>query len=361
MAGKSTMRGVFERPPESGVWWINYYDSDGVRHREKIGRESVAVEAYLQRRIQVKEGKFVAPRTVSKFTFKQLADERMEFKRPHLAERSYATDELRLAPIVAAIGSVPARCVTPQKIDEALKTIAGGGCTGATLNRYRTLLSSIFTVGIRNGRVSVNPVAKVQRRREPAGRVRFLNADEESKLRKAIRKSSAYREWELDVALNTGIRRGEQWGMKWQDVDLRAGVFMVTGKTGRRFVEINGAARAALEKLYKRSNGSPFVSPDRKSEKQDDWRTWFQEAAEAAGIGDLHWHDLRHTFASRLAMLGVDLRTIQELLGHRSILTTMRYAHLSKGHRHTAIEKLANWHEDGTKAKPARPKVIVMA
>lgn len=358
---KGKMRGVFERPPGSGIWWINYHDSDGLRHREKIGRQSVAIEAYLHRRIEVKEGKFIPPRTVSQFTFKQLAEERMAFRKPHLAERSYLTDERRLRPLVNSLGSIPARGITAQKVDEALARIAEGGCSGATLNRYRTLLSSIFTVGIRNGRVQVNPIHKVQRRREPPGRIRFLGSEEEKKLRRAILRRFSQGEAEFDLALNTGIRRGEQWGLRWQDVDLGAGSLMVSGKTGRRFVEINAGAREALEKLYRRSNGSAFVCVGKKAEGQADWRTWFEDSVKEAKIADLHWHDLRHTFASRLAMLGVDLRTIQELLGHKSILTTMRYAHLSKGHRHAAVEKLGNWHQDGTKAKPKRSRVVTIA
>jgi site-specific recombinase XerD len=67
---------------------------------------------------------------------------------------------------------------------------------------------------------------------------------------------------------------------------------------------------------------------------------WFADAVQEAGINDFDWHDLRHTFASRLVMAGVDIRTVQELLGHESIIMTMRYAHLSPQHRATALEKL---------------------
>ena len=67
---------------------------------------------------------------------------------------------------------------------------------------------------------------------------------------------------------------------------------------------------------------------------------WFPDAVTEAKIVDFHWHDLRHTFASRLVMAGVDIRTVQELLGHESITMTMRHAHLSPQHRATALEKL---------------------
>ena len=70
------------------------------------------------------------------------------------------------------------------------------------------------------------------------------------------------------------------------------------------------------------------------------WRRWFERCVRLAKIRNFRWHDLRHTFASRLVMSGVDIRSVQELLGHRSILMTMRYAHLSPGHQQANVERL---------------------
>ena len=67
---------------------------------------------------------------------------------------------------------------------------------------------------------------------------------------------------------------------------------------------------------------------------------WFPEACQQANVLNFTWHCFRHTFASRLVMKGVDLRTVQELMGHKSILTTMRYAHLTPGHQAAAVELL---------------------
>src|SRR5436309_5526688 len=69
-------------------------------------------------------------------------------------------------------------------------------------------------------------------------------------------------------------------------------------------------------------------------------RCWFDPVVKAAGIKDFSWHCLRHTFISRLVMAGVDLRTVQELAGHKNIAMTCRYAHLAPGHQQTAVEKL---------------------
>jgi integrase len=100
-----------------------------------------------------------------------------------------------------------------------------------------------------------------------------------------------------------------------------------------RHVPLN---QAALNSLRRLKNGDDegrvfgLISP----------RYWFDTAIGKAKIKNFHWHDLRHTFASRLVMKGVDLRTVQELLGHKSITMTCRYAHLSQSHLKEAVEKL---------------------
>jgi site-specific recombinase XerD len=66
----------------------------------------------------------------------------------------------------------------------------------------------------------------------------------------------------------------------------------------------------------------------------------FLPAIEKAGIKEFRWHDLRHTFASRLVMAGVDIRTVQELMGHKTLAMTTRYAHLSAAHKLDAVQKL---------------------
>jgi site-specific recombinase XerD len=332
--------GVEEWPPGSGRFRIDYYDAEGRRHREMVGSEKLAINVYRQRKTEIWEGRFIPKARQPKTTFKQLAETRMAAKKLRLTPRSYHTDELRLKPLLKEFGSMPADQVSVERINVFLATLRAGGASGPTLNRYRSLISNIFTFGVRNGTLVLNPISRVERFREGEGRVRFLDAVEETSLRSAVRAGSSEHEAELDLALNTGLRRGEQYGLTWDRVDLERGILTVYGKTGRRFVPINSAARAAIEKLWRASNGSKFVCPDRRRDDQVDWRRWFVEACVSAKVDNFRWHDLRHTFASRLVMSGVDLRSVQELLGHRSILTTQRYAHLSPDHQRANLQKL---------------------
>jgi integrase len=164
-----------------------------------------------------------------------------------------------------------------------------------------------------------------------------LSDAEETALRAVIAKSYSAHLPELEIALMTGMRQGEQFGLTWDRVDLdNATVRLNKTKNGKpRFVRLNSRALTvmrALRELSLKDGGRVFVL------NQEPY--WFGDAVEEAGIVDFTWHDLRHTFASRLVMAGVDIRTVQELLGHESVTMTMRYSHLSPQHCVTAVEKI---------------------
>lgn len=337
---------VFERP--AGVYWIDYRDAGGARHREKVGRRGEALERLVQRQREVTAGQFIAPRAGSR-TFHELATSALEHKKLRLAPQSYDTDVRRLDALLPLIGALSVEQVTFEVLDKTLADLKRGGLSGSTVNRYRALVSSIFTFGVRAGLVQTNPIARVIRFRENESRVRYLLDAEEIKLREVIRRDCPDREPELDLALYTGMRRGEQFTLKWSDVDLARGILTVRGKTGRRFIVANSSAIEALTKLSRRrdleiassgAEASAYVCDETLTDVQRDWRRWLEKSARSAGVKNFHWHDLRHTFASRLVMASVDIRTVQELLGHKSILMTMKYAHLSPDHRQAAAEKI---------------------
>jgi integrase len=330
--------GIFERPPQSGIYWVSYFDCEGKRRREKGGKLTAALDLLADRKLQVKKGEFIPPRQSRSWTFKKLAEEAIKRKALRLAPLTIKTDNQRLAQLLPLLGHIRFDRITAERIEEVISQLKRKGLTNSTLNRYRTLISSIFSYALKANLVMNNPAARVGRYKENDSRLRWLRPDEEEKLRLEI--VEPYREWEFDLALYTGLRRGEQWGLRWKDVDLERGNLTVKGKTGRRHVVANASALAALDKLHAVTGETEFVSPDNDGKKQRDWRTWFQAACKSARIQNFHWHDLRHTFASRLVMAGVDIRTVQELMGHKSIVMTMRYAHLSSDHRQKAVQKI---------------------
>jgi len=140
------------------------------------------------------------------------------------------------------------------------------------------------------------------------------------KLRSVIQKSYVEHLPEFEVALMTGMRQGEQFTREWNDVDLGAGTIRLQiSKNGKcRFVRLNSRALASVRMLHGLSIGAGRVFFINKKPR------WFTDAAREAGLLDFTWHDLRHTFASRLVMAGVDIRRVEELMGHKSITMTMR-------------------------------------
>ena len=162
----------------------------------------------------------------------------------------------------------------------------------------------------------------------------------------------------MTVALNTGMRKGELLNLRWREVDFTSGTITIRDpKSGEdEHVLMNSTTQQTLKTLWDSSTkvvqlkaGAPdrsgivFAAP-RGGLIQNLKRYWYP-ALRHAGLEDFHFHDLRHTFASRAAMSGVDLYTLQALMRHRSSLMTQRYAHLSAAHQREAIRRLDGWRE----------------
>lgn len=330
---RTRIRGVFERPSRSGIWWIDYHDAHGRRHREKVGPRKTAIEAYESRKQQIRDGKFFGIRGEQGPTFREIASERMERAKVRLRPDSMRTDRQRLRPLLAAFGDLPSAQISPRLIVPFMDAIVANGRSPATANRYLWLMRAIYSDAVRFERVAANPCSKVKNMKESAGRVRWLTLDEEAKLRAAISAVCPERIPEFELALHTGMRRGEQYGLKRAGVDLENRILTVSGKTGERRVHLNSAARSAVESLLRRN-------PDGSVVARREGGRWFEGCVKRAGIRHFRWHDLRHTFASRLVMAGADIRSVQELLGHKSIVMTMKYSHLSPDHQKANVERL---------------------
>ena len=213
-----------------------------------------------------------------------------------------------------------------------------GERSGADVNRTMAALSSALSFAVKELEwLEENPMKRVRKFAESRGRVRYLSEDELPALLKAC-KASTNPDLPLAVmlALSTGARQAEVMGLSWKQIDLKAKTAqLIDTKNGeRRILPIVGEALTLLQQRGKvRKIDDDRVFPaGRRSKKPDavaDLRAPWEVALKAAEITDFHWHDLRHTCASYMAMSGVSQIEMAKLLGHKTLSMTMRYSHLS--------------------------------
>jgi integrase len=261
--------------------------------------------------------------------------------------------DYRYATLKAALGNRSAEAVTAQEIERALSNLSEDReWKPASFNRHKAFLSLAWRLGVESGKVQSSPVRLVHRRREDNGRVRWLSTDEETKMRAVIEAQYPAELPAFELALHTGMRLSEQYGLQWDCVDLeRRQITIPRSKHGGiRYIPLDDTAVAALLKLRSRGNGSGPVMVTGEAghgyligHALRTPKEWFAAACRKAEVADFSWHCLRHTFASRLVMAGVGLRTVQELMGHKTIAMTCRYAHLSPDHQAEAIRRLDGW------------------
>jgi len=338
-------RCIFERPLGSNVWWVRYVDAGGRDRREKAGTKSVAKLLYQKRKQEALEGKKLPEKLRAKtILFSELIEDAIEHVDSQAVPGKDGRYSCKVDLIRGAFGSLEVCSITPQEISRWMtKSLRERKWKPATANRYKAFLSLCFRLGIENGKCNQNPARFVRRLRENNERVRFLTDEEEKRLREAIQAECPEHMADLDVALNTGMRKGEQYGLSWKDVDLQARrVTLRETKNGSvRHVPLNTVALEAFRSIARRSGrrGKVFGPPEG-SHPVLAHREWWETVLKKAELVDFHWHDCRHDFASKAVMAGVDLRTLQQLLGHKTLQMVVRYSHLSQSHELAAVEKL---------------------
>jgi integrase len=202
------------------------------------------------------------------------------------------------------------------------------------------MLKSMFNKGLEWKMIAENPAAGIKALRENGSRTRFLDQEEIQRLLEA---SSQEFLPVLITALHSGMRRGEIMNLTWPDVNFKNRIITVReSKSGKkRMIPMDETHHSSLRALPSRfKKGNVFMSQRNPDKPWRDFRKPFTKALEKEGIEDVRSHDLRHTFASRLVMSGVDMKTVQELLGHSSLTMTTRYSHLAPDHRMRAVKTL---------------------
>lgn len=311
------------------VWWM-YFTYQGQQVRKSTGTvDRRLADAILSKvKVQIVEGQYFEKAVAQSHTFTELMDryeqEHVLRKLRHRGVKGYMNN------LRAFFGDRTLADITPKLIVAYKNKRYEDGKAPATINRELANLKKAFNLALREWEwCHQNPVTRVSMEKENNKRDRWLSEEEESRL------LTACAPWLHDLvtfALHTGMRMGEILELAWRGVDFtRRTVTVMRSKNGeRRTIPVNETVlRVLKEKAKVRSLASDLVFCSKAFTPMESGhlRRSFRLALIKAKIEEFHFHDLRHTFATRLVQAGIDLYKVQQLLGHKSPIMTQRYAH----------------------------------
>jgi integrase len=257
---------------------------------------------------------------------------------------------------------------------ERLKGKRGRKPKPDTVNSHLTMLKAALQRAVDWKLLPVHPLVEVKAiKTDKVGRVRYLTPQEDVRLRAALAARDATRQARREqanrwrqargyasyptqapdplttvvlLALNTGMRKSEILQLRGADVDLGRAQLTVRGEGAKtaqtRYLPLNAEALDTLRAWPVSTDPTDYVFPGRtEGERLLDVKTAWAPVVKAAKLVNFTFHDLRHDFASKLVMKGVDLNTVRELLGHEDIKMTLRYAHLAPAHKAAAVATLS--------------------
>lgn len=319
-----------------GQFWYASYSADGRRIQESTGTANRReAEKFLALRVsEVQRGVYVKPVNVPLL---ELWERYIAYSKAH--KRSWKRDEQMYAKLQGFFGPVNLDSITPLRVED-FQQHRVREVSPATVNRECALLKHMFNIAERWGmHRGSNPVRLVKFL--PENNLQFQTISEEDQQR-LLEASPPYLRELLLFAVNTGLRCGDIFDLMWEEVDLeKQRLSIIMGKTRRRLdVPLNETAFAVLEAKAAAKHGPYVFYNPVTGDRFYDLKAGWKAAIRRAGLANLTWHTLRHTFASRLTNSDVDLVTVKELLGHSTITTTMRYAHTNHESKARAVAKL---------------------
>lgn len=320
------MMGLFKR---GKVWWMAItYKGNRIRKSTETTNKKMAEAIIAKVTVKIIEGQFFDTLQEKERTF----DEMMaRYMKEHLVKtRSMKCNNFYLKNLLPFFGHYTLAEITPKRIAEYKSRRYAQGKAPATINRELAAMKAAFNLAIKEWEwCRDNPMSKVSMEKENNQRDRWLSLEEEEGLLKTC---PSWIKEIVSFALHTGMRRGEILGLTWAGVDLfRKTVTVFRSKNGeRRTIPLNRTMIHLLkEKLKVRALKTNLVFHSKAHTEIDvnNLRRAFCSALKKNGIQDFRFHDLRHTFATRLVQAGIDLYKVQRLLGHKSPIMTQRYAH----------------------------------
>ena len=356
-------RGIFKRS-DSPNYWIRFADENGkmiVMSTSTVSKK-LAREIRDKKKTMVAENRHMDIKKTPTTPFFDLCNEYWEQWGQNMRTKGLLKikkDGTRLGMIEIwkkGFGNVSVRDIDQRTVERFLtrhtqKTEDREALTSGTRNRHLAMLRAMFNKGVKWGLVAENPCEGVSKLREAPPRDRFLTPEEVEALLSAACDSLLPI---IKIALHTGMRHGEMLNLEWRDVDFVNRLVKVReSKSGKsRSIPMDQTLFDVLGELPSRSEKA-FVLTQRTHVNQS-----FRRALAKAKIANFRFHDLRHTFASHLAMKGVPMKTIQEYLGHANLTMTMKYSHLAPSHHRDAIQILDTAYTPSPSASSTKTRTV---
>ena len=345
-------------PSLRGDSWESDFYWEGERYRKSWGpvSRSVAKDKESSWKREIRSGKFLQRQR--RITFETLAEKYLsEYARANKKPSTVKRNERSRDQLKPYFGSRPIGAITADQAEQFKSKRLELGAKPATVNRDIDFLRSAIKKAVEWGYLAFNPLTGVKHLAEDNERMWALSDDEEAKLLEDCAKSHQRSKYLVDLvelALNTGMRLGELQGLKKSSIHLRDRYISVTDTKNHdnRNVPLNDQALAVVKRRLVES-ASDHIFCNEFGRPLTVLTNAFWHAVENAGLVRVgvdkdgkevkqrfRFHDLRHTFGSRLGMRGIDTKTIMEIMGHRTHKMAMRYQHPAPDHKLAAVRVL---------------------
>ena len=356
--------GVYKRKGKQRTSYFYQFEIDGVTYKQTVKsarNKAQALRAETKAREEVYNRTYRPPDKSPKIEA-FIADVYLPWAKGNKA--SWQRDTETCAAIMSHFAGKRLRQIGPDEVEDFIErrkntpVVKGKQSEGtprrpATVNRELSVLSKIFTLAVRKGKVEANPCRAVEPLAPDNATLRWLSVEEERRLMKYLVGERDHLRPIVVLYLHTGMRRSELLTLRRHQISFEQGTITLPktktpkkSQTKSRVIPINSIAREELAQLCQGLGELEYLfTNSRTGGRLKDPKRAFSTACRLAGIKGVSIHKLRHTFGTRLAEAGESLHRIAELMGHSDIRTTMKYVHAAAAGKHAAVERLVGYAE----------------
>lgn len=336
---KKTMATLWQRPSNK-IYYAAWEEKGKTRRKSLHTKDKrIALPRLNHFNRELMAGKVKEISDISNTLFFDFVDDFLEHLEATHGRPTYILYDVALKKAKASINNIPLNHITAKHIDKCITDMSREGLKPPTINKNLRHIKSAFNKAYA-WECLKTPIRNFPKMLKEEKNLRFLSVEQLRNLISAIATDQEFMDYCL-LSAYTGLRSGEILRLTWFDVDHPEGFLRISPKQKNKnesVIPINKNTRAILDRRLS-------LTEDKKGKIfRFNTLTWVSQKMKAAcikaGIPDSRFHDLRHTFASHLAMAGENLKTIQELMRHESIQSTMVYAKVSPEHLKEASEKV---------------------